>query len=399
MRRNRLGLLAATALLVLAAIAPSCITTLRVVSVPVARFAYVSNQFSNTISGYVIDDASGTLTEVPGSPFTTADGPRSVAVCISGQLLYVANGGTSAAPGNGVSGFKIDLNTGALTPVPGSPFAGGSAPRRIVVDPTGNFVYTANSGDGTVSGYKINGATGALTQVPGSPFTAQNGPFGVTVDPSGRFVYVTNHFSSSVSGYALNPTTGALTPISGSPFFTDGGPSEGGSGPFGIAVNPSGTYAYVTNHFTGNVTGFSIDPTTGALKLLDSSPYPAGSEPFGIEVAPSGGFVYVVNRGSSDVYAYSVTAGSGALTPIQTSPFSVSAGGECDTSADPYEESLDGTGRFLYVPANAFGDAGCGSVNAFSVDVVGGGLAPLASSPFTAGTGPYGVSVTRTRVE
>src|ERR1700730_6872781 len=45
------------------------------------------------------------------------------------------------------------------------------------------FAYVANEGAGNVSGFTINTTTGALTPVPGSPFAAHMSPASVTVDP------------------------------------------------------------------------------------------------------------------------------------------------------------------------------------------------------------------------
>src|SRR5580700_11668890 len=79
------------------------------------------------------------------------------------QFAYVANFGD-----NTVSAYNVGSN-GALTPVPGSPFATGRSPVSVTVDPTGTYAYTANGADGTVSAYSIN-SDGSLTPVPGSPF-------------------------------------------------------------------------------------------------------------------------------------------------------------------------------------------------------------------------------------
>src|SRR6202011_1547651 len=102
----------------------------------------------------------------------------------------------------------------------GSPFAAGSGPFSVAVDPSGKFAYVVNEGDNTVSGYTINATTGALTPIAGSPFagTAGTYPQPVAVDPSGKFAYVANSSSTTVSGYTINATTGALTPVAGSPF-------------------------------------------------------------------------------------------------------------------------------------------------------------------------------------
>ena len=45
-----------------------------------AQFAYVANYEDNTVSGYSIDRKTGALTPVPGSPFATGDFPSSIAI-------------------------------------------------------------------------------------------------------------------------------------------------------------------------------------------------------------------------------------------------------------------------------------------------------------------------------
>jgi hypothetical protein len=52
----------------------------------------------------------------------------------------------------------------------------------------GEFVYVANSGDGTISGYTV-GTDGNLTQITGSPFTTGGTPSTVGVDTAGSFLY------------------------------------------------------------------------------------------------------------------------------------------------------------------------------------------------------------------
>ena len=91
------------------------------------------------------------------------------------------------------------------------------------------FAYVVNYYDDTVSAYSIDRKTGALTPIPGSPFATGFSPYSVAVDPTGQFAYVTNLRNNSVSAYSIDRKTGALTPIPGSPF-------AAGSGPFSVAI-------------------------------------------------------------------------------------------------------------------------------------------------------------------
>jgi 6-phosphogluconolactonase (cycloisomerase 2 family) len=93
-----------------------------------ADFLYVSNAGADTVSAYAINPGSGALTHVKGSPFATGSVPSALAVDPTGSFAYVANAGS-----NNISAYTIDQASGALTPVAGSPFATGSSPVSIVV--------------------------------------------------------------------------------------------------------------------------------------------------------------------------------------------------------------------------------------------------------------------------
>jgi DNA-binding beta-propeller fold protein YncE len=210
---------------------------------PSGRFVYVVNRSGfpfggDNVLGYTIDSATGALTAISGSPFPTGVSPSSVAVDPSGTFAYVANLGSDPPFGGGnVSGYTIDSTSGALTPISGSPFPAGSVPSSVAVDTSGRFAYVANSfvfgGGNSVSGYTIDSTSGALTPIPGSPFPAGIVPRSVAVDPSGSFAYVANAGRLSqpgnISGFTIDSTTGALTPIPGSPFPT-------GATPVSVAV-------------------------------------------------------------------------------------------------------------------------------------------------------------------
>src|SRR5258708_27582966 len=103
-----------------------------------------------------------------------AVGPASTLVQVGGLSAFALVGSVSA--------FSIGSN-GALTPVPGSPFAAGFQPLSVTVDPTGKFAYVANEFDNNVSAYSI-GSNDALTPLPGSPFaTGAEAPAAVAGPP------------------------------------------------------------------------------------------------------------------------------------------------------------------------------------------------------------------------
>src|SRR5258706_7872210 len=107
------------------------------------------------------------FTNTSATPSPAGINSAFVAAHRTGKFAYIANNSS-----NNVSGYTIDATTGALTAIPGSPgspFAAGTHPFSVAVDPTGKFAYVANDGSNNVSGYTIDAATGALTTIPGSP--------------------------------------------------------------------------------------------------------------------------------------------------------------------------------------------------------------------------------------
>ena len=295
------------------------------------------------------------------------------------KFAYVANAcvSTSDCSAGNVSAYTINSSTGALRAVAGSPFAAGSYPRSVTVDPSGRFAYVTNENDNTVSAYAINSSTGALRAVAGSPFSAGDYPYSVTVDPSGRFAYVTNSNCpsifrcppSNVSAYTINSSTGALSAIAGSPF-------AAGKNPISVTVDPSGRFAYVAND--GNsVSAYTINSSTGALRAVAGSPFAAGYTPVSVTVDPSGRFVYVANLGGSTVSAYTINSSTGALRAVAGSPFATANG--------PTSVTVDPSGQFAYVV-----DTG---VSAYTINSSTGALHAVAGSPFAAGSYPSSVAI------
>jgi hypothetical protein len=206
-------------------------------------------------------DATGALSPVAGSPFPSG---TNLFLTVDPMNSYLF--ASDDDPPGSVSAFTIDGTSGALTQVPGSPFAttsnlgSNSQPGQIVVDQTGSFVYTPLTATGQVAGFAITQSSGALTPIPGSPFAAGNGP--VAIATTSNMLYVSNATDGTVSAYSITPGSGVLTPVAGSPFSiaasaltTDG---------FGIlfASTTAGTRVFV------------IAFPAGALDEAPGSPFP-----------------------------------------------------------------------------------------------------------------------------
>ena len=337
--------------------------TLALLGTPLyAQFVYVASQ-EDIVWGFMIDPLTGALTAVPGSPFAAGAGAGAVSLAVdpNGRFAYVA----SYYP-NTVTGYTINPTTGVLTIVGGSPFATGNSPSSMAVDPSGKFAYVTIPDPDHVWGYTINPDTGALTPIANSPFIAGEAPHSVAVDPSGKFAYVVNLFGNNVSGYSINPVTGALTAITGSPFATGPRTNE----PISVAVDPNGKFSYVAILDGTLVSGFTIDPLTGALTAIAGSLFgPVGYSGFSVAVArvkPSVHGVYITNEGSksvsvinpsTNVVVSTITVGANpvdaALTPNGATPYITNAGADTVSVVNTATNAVTTTVKVGWHPVDA----------------------------------------------
>ncbi len=183
-------------------------------------FFYQTISSAAQIAGFKVLPV-GAFIPVPNSPVSTAVFPRTIAIDPAGKFLYATISSSFAGPSNSVLAYSINALDGSLTAIPGSPFTAGENPVSAAVDASGRFLFVtnnANSASGnSVSAFSIDYGTGALTAVPGSPFSTAPFPAPVATDPSGQFVYVGTD-SDGIMAFSMNQTTGSLTPIDGGPY-------------------------------------------------------------------------------------------------------------------------------------------------------------------------------------
>ncbi len=127
------------------------------------QFLFVLNQGSASpavpasISVFSIDQTRGLLTAVSGSPFAfaslVAPNPQFMAVSPTQGFLYVSNG----AAGN-ISAFAIGAS-GTLTELGGSPFSvgAGATAAGFAIDAKGQFLYAADSANNKIASFNVAG--------------------------------------------------------------------------------------------------------------------------------------------------------------------------------------------------------------------------------------------------
>ncbi|WP_405168196.1 beta-propeller fold lactonase family protein [Nocardia sp. NBC_01499] len=162
---------------------------------------------------YRFDSTAGRL--IPNRPAAVGTelgaGPRHIVFHPTGRLAFATNelDGT-------VSGYLFDPVTGTLTPVSSisvlqEGFSGSPWTSDIHVTPDGRYVYVSERTSDTIVGFRVDGTPGALELLGHTPTESQ--PRGFAIDPHGRFLVVAGQKSHAITSYAIDQDTGALTPM------------------------------------------------------------------------------------------------------------------------------------------------------------------------------------------
>ncbi|EMY62263.1 beta-propeller fold lactonase family protein [Leptospira terpstrae] len=235
---------------------------------PTNRFLYVSSFSGASITAFSFDQNTGILTKINDYSQSCFCSLNHLAITPDGKFLYVnGNGGTEP-----IIGYSVDQNTGALSNLAGSPFGTGVPNMEaLLVDSTSNYLYSVASA-GVIIGRQIDSFTGNLTAIPGSPFTGTTGNFRAVMHPSGKYFYTVNILGATLAKHDISTNNGSISSANSILNF--------GSNLQFVTLDPTGTYGFVSNIASNNFYQFKVDPTTGAPSLMNSgNPYPASATP------------------------------------------------------------------------------------------------------------------------
>jgi 6-phosphogluconolactonase (cycloisomerase 2 family) len=181
---------------------------------------------SNAVSVYLVNSTTGALSAVLNSPFPAGTGPGSVASIqtivnnVPIDHAYVANSGAGT-----IFVYSMDTQTGTLAALPAATVNVGSGLSTLLTTagPTTAGAYLLATASRGVLGFSTD-ATGALVPLPNSPFAAGAGPGPIAT--LGNYVYVVNTVDQTISAFIQTPASGQLTPIAGAPVKTGRTPSS-----------------------------------------------------------------------------------------------------------------------------------------------------------------------------
>ncbi len=243
-------------------------------------------------------------------------------------------------PASAVMSFKVDKNSGALTPLNQQRTA-GAMPASITVAEDKGLLFTANHGffdhvvkvvetaegkwmekfeydDSTVVQYGLNndGSIGEIQDVyvcagygtdpndsPQGGGHAQASPHThiVVIDPSGKFLVVCEKAGERIYVFRIGGKRLAIASVYQCP---------PGTGPRHCAFDHKGRM-FMTCEFSSEIWSFNFDSESGVLTFIDKqstlSGFTGRNETATLQVLPNGKFVYMNNRGQDDVVCYSIS--------------------------------------------------------------------------------------------
>lgn len=312
-------------------------------------YVYVNNQdVVNSISGFSVS-STGALSPVPGSPFTTGGvgftgtcyGLDRITVSAPNNLLFVSNSGDQT-----ISVLQIDPASGSLTPAPGSPFASGltlDACQGISLAATPDGQFLMASSNGQIQTFNV-AASGILTPA-ATTANCCSPTVGMKIAANGKFLAVSNE--TSVSVYAIN-ADGSLTAVApGSPFARTG---TGLVSSLEFSCAADRLYASEASFGSSSITDAWTADANGVLSPVAGSPFLApGSDSNAVVLSPDNSLLFVSDQFTNKITSFSVHA-DGTLASLG------SFGGVTSVHV-PAGLATDASGSFVFAADDTFGVA------------------------------------------
>ena len=328
--------------------------------------------------------------------------------CGGGTVGFMWVLGTSS---NQIGGFKIDDYTGNLTSVVGSPFPSkGTNPVMLTLKSGGRFLYVLNAGDatgmtGNFSLYSVGG-DGVLAYQ--QSYTSQGTfPVWITTDSTGSFLFVLDQHSpaydgvtdlnGSITAFSLDANTGRPSLITNAQVKNAAGTQltyfEVGNAPTQMRNTASCIYTLDSGDQTifpyalGSSNGQLTQPTNSTISLNTAN---------ATSVNIGGSYVYVTDAGST-------TGGPGSILPYTQgsncalSPVTGGTVANLPTASYPIQTINTTDGKYVYVlnHSTASTNYSNSSVSAFTIQT-NGQLQQIASdtnNPYSVGAGPICLAI------
>jgi 6-phosphogluconolactonase (cycloisomerase 2 family) len=356
------------------------------------NFVYVESDdpAGNAIFAFSRNNADGSLTPLPGSPFPTGglgitftsalgpfDSDQEIIINLTHKLLFAVNGGSDT-----IAVFTINKD-GSLTPVTGSPFpSGGSNPVSVGLSNDDVLVVVNQDQDPDHPGVFLPNYTsfhvspqGQLTPVKNSTISLDVGssPSQALISPDGNLMFGAEFLGGLLRTLRIKES-GRLFPADAQPLPpAEFAPGSNVPGPLGLAVHPTLNLLYVDFVTISRIGIYRYD-SKGKLHFLRTVP-DTGVAPCWALVNTAGTRLYASNTGDASVSVYDISFDP--TEPIEIQHVNLR------TTGNSFQFALDSAEKFLHVVTQGGSSTSPASANGLSVLSVApdGTLTEVPSSP------------------
>ena len=347
---------------------------------------------------------------------------------------------------NSIAAFAVDYQSGALTQINGSPFAGSATngvPVAVVASPSGKFIYMVNNLASSISVYAV-GTDGKLYGQQ-TPSTVGSFPTAAAIDTTGCFLYTTvklqtgyttaapgkgaidifpiissscNNGSVSSTNQEGNLGTPTVVPVGNNPIsiavsapycYSGGGAvttnaaCNSGAGKYAVytyvlyqedeATPPTAPNPNTPSTAAPQILGFSQNMTTGALTALSGTScntvassvctgYAAGVGPSSLGIEPTTRYVYVTDALTNQILGYQIASNT-------TGNLTGLVSSPTATGLYPINLKIDPRGKFLLTS-----NYNSNTIGSYTINTADGSLGGVAgTSAATTATGPTCVTI------
>lgn len=270
------------------------------------KFMYVTNQDTNTIAVFSIDQTNGKLTQIQ-SISTVFHYPYVVALSPDGLYAYI-----TVFESNKILLYKVDQQDGHLSPLITSRYPKGhidtkAQPFVLSFSPSAKYAYLASYKENSIVRYSYNANNGELELDSSWSITTPllSKPYALNFSPDGRYAYAPADERNKILQFINDNDQLRLN--SPAEVATGGNPNTF------IQFYVNGKFAYMGNYADSNIDLYRVQ-TNGTL-VTNGQRMSTIAEPIVLRQPPDATHMFVVSRREACIADYDVNSHTGMLEP------------------------------------------------------------------------------------
>ena len=184
---------------------------------PTGCFVFVPDLGMDKVVAYRLDSENALLSpyEPLSADITRGAGPRHIVFSQNARFAYVINELSST-----LSVFRYDTCRDKLEPygeisILPAEYDGKTTAAEICLHPSGRFLYCSNRGRDSIAVFQINAESGMPT-ARGHQSTLGKCPRHFCITPGGEYLLASNQVSDNISVFRIDTASGKLAPLSSS---------------------------------------------------------------------------------------------------------------------------------------------------------------------------------------